>query len=163
MFLTRQSRFARVVPTLAVLALALTASACSDITGLGSYGNEQRQLDRARRDWNDILIRDYEYVVRRSCYCNLSGVAVRVTVRNDYVVGLTRDATGESISLSYAYQFPTIDGLFSRIQHAIDDRAYRVEASYDTQYGFPTDVYLDYERNALDDEEGYTLIAFRRI
>lgn len=164
MSLLGQSRVARFVPTLAILLSALSTTACDEITGLnGNLRSEQRQLTRARADWNDVLIRNYEYVVRRDCYCSLSGVAVRVTVRNDQVVALTRDATGESIALSYVYDYPTIDGLFSRVQRAIDDRAYRVEASYDTQYGFPTDVYVDLDRRVADDDEGYTLFAFRRL
>ncbi|MEO7964259.1 MAG: DUF6174 domain-containing protein, partial [Gemmatimonadaceae bacterium] len=164
MSLTRQFRTSRFVSALSLAVLALVAAGCDQITGLdGNLGSEQRQLSSARRDWDDVFIRDYEYVVRRDCYCLWSGSAIRVTVRNDFVVAITRESTGEPISLSNSYVFPTIDGIFSHIQSAIDSRAYRVEASYDSQYGFPTDVYIDYDRRAADDEEGLTLLAFRRL
>lgn len=148
---------------LAALLLALpVVSACSVVVGPdGEWGDAQRELSRARRTWQANFIDDYEYVVRRTCYCVYGGVAVRVIVRDDYVVALYRESTGEPISLGYAAQYPTIDGILARIQYAIDQRAWRVEAIYDYQYGFPTDVYIDYDERAADEEEGYELLAFR--
>lgn len=144
------------------LVLAASSTACDNIVGLdGDLRTEQRDLDRARRNWDAVLIRDYEYVVRRSCECYLSGVAVLVTVRNDRVFALNRESTGEFLSLAYADQYPTIDGLFDRIQYAIDRRARRVETRYDSYYGFPTDVYIDYDFGVVDDEDSYVLVAFR--
>ena len=148
----------------AVALLAGSAAACGDITGVGGdFDYEQRRLSRARGDWIANFIRDYEYVVRKECYCGWGGIAVRVTVLDDYVVALTRESTGEVISLAYASEFPSIDGLFARIQHALDRRAWRVEASYDSRYGFPTDVWIDYDRRVADEEEGYTVLAFREL
>ena len=154
----------RLRTTLSVAMLAGSVAACSDITGVGGdFDYEQRRLSRARGDWNAIFIRDYEYVVRRDCFCGWGGLAVRVTVLDDRVVALAVESTGEPISLAHASQYPTIDGLFARIQDALDGRAWEVEASYDSRYGFPTDIWIDYERRAADDEVGYRMISFREL
>lgn len=46
----------------------------------------------------------------------------------------------------YTDDLPTVEGLFDIIQGAIDDRVQRLSVSYDSQYGFPTSVYIDVVR-----------------
>jgi hypothetical protein len=161
---TVRSSLVRFVRALSLLALALSASACTIITGPDDeWDFEQHDLTRARRTWSSNFIDDYEYVVRRDCFCTLSGVSVRIVVQNDRVVAREIDGTATPVPSSLAYLYPTIDGLFSIIQDAIDQRAYRIDATYDYDYGFPTDFYIDYDRRIADDEEGYTLIRFREL
>ncbi|MFP5355336.1 MAG: DUF6174 domain-containing protein [Gemmatimonadota bacterium] len=149
---------------LSALALALTASACTVITGPDDeWDFEQRDLTRAERTWSSNFIDDYEYVVRRNCFCAMGGVSVRVVVQNDRVVAREIEGTATPLPSSMAYWYPTIDGLFAILQDAIDRRAYRIDATYDYDYGFPTDFYIDYDRHIADEEEGYTLIRFRAL
>lgn len=161
MFLNRSMRHVR---HLALGAVLLVASGCNVITGIeGGWGSEERRLSRARDTWIRSGVYDYEYVVRRSCYCLLAGVAVRVVVLGGAVADLRIDATGEPLSFMYASSYPTIDGLHARVQRAIDQRAWRLEVSYDSRWGFPTDLYIDLDRNIADEEEGYTILAFRAL
>jgi len=144
--------------------LALVSGACAIITGPGDgYDGEQDDLARARRTWNNNRIEDYEFVVRRNCFCALGGVSVLVVVQNDIVVAREVDGTGAPIPGNLAYAYPSIDGLFGVIQDAIDQRAYEIETDYDRDYGFPTDFYIDYRRGVADDEEGYVLVRFRSL
>lgn len=155
---------ARIPSVLAFAVLALGVAGCDDITGPGGrLYNEQRDLTWARRTWTAQYITDYEYVVRRNCYCGMGGVAVRVTVQGDRVVAREIDGTSTPIPSSMNYLYPTIGGLFSVVQDAIDSRAYEVDSSYDPRYGFPTDIWIDYDRHAADDEEGYVLLRFRSL
>ncbi|MFN8668606.1 MAG: DUF6174 domain-containing protein [Gemmatimonadaceae bacterium] len=154
----------RLPSMVAVTLLALGAAGCDDITGPGGrLYNEQRDLTWARRTWTAQYITDYEYVVRRDCYCGLGGVAVRVTVQGDRVVAREIDGTSTPIPSSMNYLYPTIGGLFALVQDAIDTRAYEVDTSYDPRYGFPTDIWIDYDRRTADDEEGYVLLRFRSL
>ena len=93
----------------------------------------------------------------------MGGVAVRVTVQGDRVVAREIDGTSTSIPSSMFYLYPTIDGLFSVVQEAIDTRAWSIDAAYDTRYGFPTDIWIDYDHRVADDEEGYVLLRFRSL
>ncbi|HMN10496.1 MAG TPA: DUF6174 domain-containing protein [Gemmatimonadaceae bacterium] len=154
----------RVFTPLLLVTLALASSACTVITGIDDdWDLEQRDLDRARRTWSANFIDDYEYVVRRDCFCTLGGVAVRIVVQNHQVISREIDGSFTPVPSSLAYLYPTVDGLFAIIQDALDRRADRVDASYDRAYGFPTDFYIDYNRRIADDEEGYTLIRFRAL
>lgn len=154
----------RFITPLLLVTLAFALSACSVVTGIDDeWDLEQRDLDRARRTWSANFIDDYEYVVRRDCFCTLGGVAVRIVVQNHQVIAREIDGAFTPVPSSLAYLYPTIDGLFAIIQDALDQRADRIDASYDRSYGFPTDFYIDYDRRIADEEEGYTLIRFRAL
>ena len=160
----RRLSLKRAFSLLALAALVPLASACTNITGLdGELRGEQRDLSRARRTWSSTSISDYEFVVRRDCFCTLGGVAVRVVVQNYIVVSREIDGTSTPIPSSLGFLYPSIDGLFSVIQNAIDTRAYQIDTQYDDRYGFPTDVWIDYNQRTADEEEGYTLIRFRSL
>ena len=45
-----------------------------------------------------------------------------------------------------------INGLFEVIQDAIDDEADQITVSYDSELGYPTNIEIDYNVNAIDDE-----------
>ncbi len=157
-------RLPAVARALSIALLALFASGCTIITGPDDeWDREQRDLSRARRTWSSNFINDYEFVVRRDCYCLMGGVAVRITVLRDVVVAREIDGTSAPLPPGFAYLYPSIDGIFSIVQEAIDTRAYRIDASYDSRYGFPTDVYIDYDRRAVDEEQGYTMLRFRAL
>lgn len=161
MHIVRSWSWLRIIP---LVALTFVVAACSDAFGPGgTLGVEQRDLSRARRTWSNNDIRDYEYVVSRNCFCVLGGVAVRVTVRNDVVIAREIDGTSTPIPQSMAALYPSIDGLFIVIQDAIDSRAYQLDTRYDSTYGFPTDVWIDYDRRIADEEEGYRLLRFRSL
>lgn len=151
----------RLVP---LLLATLSLSACTIITGPDDdWDRDQRDLSRAWRLWSAQGIDDYEFVVRRNCYCAMGGVAVRVVVQNHVVVAREIDLSGVAVPASMAYLYPSIDGLFGLLQGAIDDRADAVSARYDPSYGFPTDLWIDYDRRTADEEEGYVLLRFREL
>ncbi len=156
----RRSPVRRFIP---LLLAALSLSACTIITGPDDWDQEQRDLSRALRRWTSQGIDDYEFVVRRDCYCAMGGVAVRVVVQNHLVVSREIDLTGVAVPSSAAYLYPSIDGLFGLLQGAIDDRADEITARYDSSYGFPTDLWIDYDRRIADEEEGYVLLRFREF
>jgi Family of unknown function (DUF6174) len=154
----------RLPRVLSVLLITASLSACTIITGPDDeWDREQRDLSRARRLWSAQRIDDYEFVVRRECFCPMGGVAVRVQVRNYLVVSREIDLTGVAVPSSLAYLYPSIDGLFGLIQGAIDDRAHEITTRYDSSYGFPTDLWIDYDRRVADEEEGYVLLRFREL
>ncbi|HEX4932677.1 MAG TPA: DUF6174 domain-containing protein [Gemmatimonadaceae bacterium] len=162
--LDRSARRRLLPRVLSLLLVTASLSACAIITGPDDeWDREQRDLSRARRLWSAQRIDDYEFVVRRECFCPMGGVAVRVQVRNYLVVSREIDLTGVAVPSSLAHQYPSIDGLFGLIQGAIDDRAYEITTRYDSSYGFPTDVYIDYDRRVVDEEEGYVLLRFREL
>ncbi len=162
--LPRARRRAFVPRLLFALLAGASLSACTIITGPDDeWDREQRDLSRARRLWSSQGIDDYEFVVRRDCYCALGGVVVRVVVQDHLVVSREIDLTGVAVPSSMAYLYPSIEGLFGVLQGAIDDRADEVTVRYDASFGFPTDLWIDYDRRMADEEEGYVLLRFREL
>ena len=56
-------------------------------------------------------------------------------------------------------RYHTINRLFDVIQNAIDDEADQITVSYDSEFGYPTNIEIDRNINAIDDE--YVLTATR--
>lgn len=54
-----------------------------------------------------------------------------------------------------AGQYDTIPGLFNLIQDAIDSGAYSREAQYNDEFGYPTEVFINYVSNIADEEIGF--------
>ena len=53
------------------VALALVLAGCVNFVGLDDrLDDEEVRLERAWRDWRDLDIYDYEFVVRRDCFCD---------------------------------------------------------------------------------------------
>ncbi|MFL6069846.1 MAG: DUF6174 domain-containing protein [Actinomycetes bacterium] len=55
---------------------------------------------------------------------------------------------------------PTIDGLFVELGRAMKG-ADQVDVTYDAETGVPTQINVDWIRNAIDDEIGYAVTNFR--
>jgi len=138
-------------------ALFPVLAACDGITGVDDLAREQSELDRNwdRFDRNAPL--SYSYSVRISCECP-SDVTRPVTVWVDRgsVEYLYYEDDGRAVPLSYASWFPSVEQLFDNIQYAIDNQADYIDVDYDFTYGFPTSVYIDYDKRALDDEYSLT-------
>jgi hypothetical protein len=111
----------------------------------------------AHRDaWRAAKLVDYEYGYRKYCACHPdSPPETIVTVRGGQVVGVRHrpvdspsEVQAEARNLKYYW---TIDELFELIDSAQRRRA-QVRASYDALRGFPTEIHIDYDRNAIGDE-----------
>jgi uncharacterized protein DUF6174 len=133
-------------------ALLLTTLACLAL----SVAAEPADLAAGRSVWRATRLADYEYGYRKYCACHPdSPPETIVTVRGGEVVGVRHrpvDATNEvpakAGSLKYYW---TIDELFELIDSA-QRRGAQVRASYDSQRGFPTEIHIDYDKNAIGDE-----------
>jgi len=133
-------------------ALALLVGGCSDILGPGV---DARNLSRSRHLWDASGFTSYNYVVSNDCFCVLGGVPVEVSVRNGQVVSVVYVSTGAPLAPDLASLYHDVDGLFDLIDDAIQQRAHRVDAVYDSQYGYPSNVFIDYRANTADEEFGF--------
>ena len=110
----------------------------------------------ARNAWRRAALTDYEYGYRKYCACHPdSPPETLVTVRGGTIVGVrhrpvdsTNDVPARAGSLQYYW---TIDELFELIDSA-RRRGASVRASYDGERGFPTEIHIDYDKNAIGDE-----------
>lgn len=128
------------------------------LTCLWAFGAVAASADlaAARSAWRAAKLVDYEYGYRKYCACHPdTPPETIVSVRDGKIVGVRHrpvDATNEVParpgSLGYYW---TIDELFDLIDSA-QRRGAQVRASYDSQRGFPTEIHIDYDKNAIGDE-----------
>ena len=146
--LLRQTRVA-----LGAALLLSPLAACDSITGVDDLSRAQSELDRNWDRFEATAPVSYSYTVRVTCDCT-SDVTRPVTVYVDRgsIEYLLYEDTGRPVPLSVANSFPSAEQLFDAIQNGIDRRADYIDVTYDPTYGYPTDVYIDYDRRVSSDE-----------
>jgi len=132
--------------------LRFAAAACVALAAAA----EPSDLSAARNVWRHAALTDYEYGYRKYCACHPdSPPETIVTVRGGTVVGVRHrpvDSTNEVPARAGSLQYYwTIDELFDLIGSA-KARGAAVQASYDRERGFPTEIHIDYDKNAIGDE-----------
>jgi hypothetical protein len=133
------------------LVLVVAAAACGDATGPESL---QFVLNRAKWDAKGPNTYAFEYQ-RSSCECLPEMVQrVRITVVNGEVTTVTSVPTGEPVTRP-AFQI-TIDSLFAYLANTLQQDPYRMTIAYDAVLGYPTAVFVDYDRQMVDDEGGFS-------
>ena len=149
--LRRAARSSRAL--LSIATLLPTLAACENMTGVDDLDREQDRLDRAWDRFERSAPLSYTYTVRVSCECPRE-VTRPVTVWVDRGVTeyLLYEDDGQPVPLSYASSFPNAEQLFDAIQDAIDRGAQVIDVDYDPTFGYPTSVYIDYERSMADEE-----------
>ena len=104
---------------------------------------------------------DYAFTLRVGCFCPYAG-PLRITVNEDEVVDVRQldpqDGEGnvDDWIEQQAMTLAELDALVDRAHREADD----VTVEYDPTYGFPTDVYIDWIKDAVDDEIGYTVTDY---
>lgn len=134
--------------TIALAAWAAVAAAAA--------AAETRELETHRARWEAAATQDYVYAYRKYCECNRDEPPETVvTVRDARVArvhhehaGSEREVPAREGSLDLYW---TVDGLFTVIANALDAGA-DVRASYDTELGFPRELYVDYDPELIGDE-----------
>jgi Family of unknown function (DUF6174) len=127
------------------LAAALPASASAD-----------GALDAARAKWRAAKLGSYEYGYRKFCECHRdSPPETVVSVRDGKVVNVRHRPVGSTTEVPAAEKnfeyYWTVEGLFELIA-AAEMRHVEVRARYDATVGYPTEIYIDYDKNLIGDE-----------
>jgi hypothetical protein len=149
----------RVTAAALLALLAVLLGACG-ILGIGEDGDREA-LERNLRMWSRNAPAQYHFVLERMCFCPLEIVsAVEIGVANGVVVSRTYVQSGQPVTAQYASLFPAMEGVFDLIEDALDRGADRIEVSYDSRYGHPTEASFDYILNAVDDELAFRVRAF---
>jgi hypothetical protein len=118
--------------------------------------------------WKSKNISDYDYCLYIGCSMCSPGGDFILHVKADTLFYAEYDtssvfydsATMDSVP-KWMYSFlPTIEGLFQKVEIAIDRKAYTVDVSYDSIVGYPNDIYIDLQKQVIDDETHYFVSCF---
>jgi hypothetical protein len=117
-------------------------------------------LDK-EREWKSQEIHDYRFVYTVSCFCGFTGPNPAViTVIDDEVVKVEYLAPSQNGGTVSTNGYPTIDGIFALLAAARARNPDKIDVDYDSQYGFPRSIEIDYVKNAADDEIEYKVENF---
>jgi hypothetical protein len=136
--------------TVFILLLALTACA------FGNTTSDNRQK------WAAQKISHYKFELSIGCFCAWHDLMpLKVEVKDGQIVSLT-DNSGQPTPENFADDFnkaATVEGLFN-ILDSVQGKAQEVRVEYDGTYAYPKSIFIDYVKDATDDEIAYTVEKF---
>jgi Zn-dependent M32 family carboxypeptidase len=147
---------------LILIVMTLILTACTSVNALGS----QSQIEQNQQKWQDAAISHYRYNLSISCFCVFTqDMPLIIEVKDGKVVSMEYQS-GKEIDpalLEMFEKYATIDRVFEELKAGINGGADEVTAKYDPTYRFPTEVTIDVERQATDDELYLTLSNFEKL
>ena len=127
-------------------------------TGRVVLNRAEVELDSHLTLWKQARMSDYSYEYNVLCECSDNfGQPVRVSVTNGQARSVVYAESGAHVGSPH---YHTVNSLFDLIQDAIDDEADLVTVSYDGEFGYPTNIEIDYSSNSVDGEYTLTSYAF---
>ncbi|MEM7231489.1 MAG: DUF6174 domain-containing protein, partial [Planctomycetota bacterium] len=135
------------------LSLAFVLGSCDDSNppAGGSEGRLEVQLEK----WNGDGPLDYQFRFERICFCLASDTRpVILEVRDGEIISATDAESGDELNPE-SDAFLTVDDLFIEVREAMDRSADSLDVRYDSEFGFPASVDIDFDRRIADEEVSY--------
>ena len=132
------------------------------------FNNENDGYEQALEQWNETKSNDYEFTFNVGCFCPAYTPA-RIIVQADTVYKILNPGTEDSLMVQtgentfqyagdvYSESYKTIDELFDVIINARKQNATKIDVKYNSTIGYPESISIDYIKDAIDDEVGYSV------
>jgi len=147
---------------LILIVMAFLLAACASANALGS----QSEIEKNHEKWQDAGISHYRYDLSISCFCIFAqDMPLVIEVQDGKVVSMEYKS-GKEIDpslLELFEKYETIDRVFAELDAGSKGAADEVIAKYDPTYSFPTEVTIDVEKQATDDELYLSLANFEKL
>jgi hypothetical protein len=147
---------------LILIVMAFLLAACASANALGS----QSEIDQNQGKWQNADISHYRYDLSISCFCVFTqDMPLTIEVQEGKVISMEYKNGNEidSSLLELFQKYASIDRIFTELKADLNGAADEVIAKYDPTYGFPTEVTIDVEKQATDDELYLTLSNFEKL
>jgi hypothetical protein len=144
--------------------LTLALAAC---TAAGNALGSQSEIEQNKEKWENANISHYRYHLSITCFCIFSQeMPLIIEVQDGEVVSMEYQSGNEidAPSLELFEKYATIDRIFTELEADLNGAADEVTiAKYDPTYGFPTEVTIDFVKEATDDELYLNLSNFEEL
>ena len=135
------------------------------LTACASVGAASSDFDIARDKWQDAGISHYRFNVAISCFRIFTqDMPLIIEVQDGEVVSMEY-ASGNELdanSLELFNRYATVDRIFAELEKAHAE-ADSVTVEYDETLGFPTQVTIDFDQQAADEEIYLTISEFEAL
>ena len=138
--------------------IVLALAACS-------MGNPS-ELERNQQKWQDSGISHYRFSLFIGCFCVFSqDMPLNIEVQDGKVVSMEYQSgkTIEEGNRELFRRYETIDQIFSELEKDINGEADDVVVAYESKYGYPAQVNIDFVKDATDDEITLNISAFEKL
>jgi hypothetical protein len=138
--------------------IALALAACSSAN--------PSEIERNRQKWQDSAVLHYRFSLFVGCFCVFSqDMPLNIEVKDGKVVSMEYQS-GKAIdegSRDLFRRYEIIDQIFVELEKDLNGEADEVTVAYDSTYGFPAQVNIDFIKNAVDDEVTLNISAFEKL
>ncbi len=145
---------------LIIFFIALMLTACS-------FGS-QTELSSNQSKWQNANITHYRFELNIGCFCAFRDqMPVTIEVQNGGIVSISAPdgnvITKDDPSYEYIARYATIDRLFAELGSDSVRNADDLTVTYDPTYGFPTEINIDFIKDAVDDELYLSVSGFEKL
>jgi hypothetical protein len=138
------------------VAVLVTLAACASV--------DDRELSEAREQWSRQVPRSYELTWQQACVCEPTwNRPIRISVAAGQITSAIYVDDDEAVAEPVRSHLVTVDGVFDKIEDAIEGDASQVDVEYDATWGYPASVFVDYNRRTADEELMLQLSDFTTI
>lgn len=145
-----------------LLIMTLILAACSVANAAGN----QSEIEQNKEKWQDANISHYRYHLSITCFCIFSqDMPLVIEVQDGEIVSMEYQSGKEidPANLELFEKYATIDRMFTELEAGINGEADEVTATYDPALGFPTEVTIDFVKDATDDELYLSILNFEEL
>jgi len=149
---------------LILLISLLTFSACdsnSTMTTPKPQSNAQTELNKNKKLWNTETPPHYFFTVRQSCFCPDLKKKL-VTIKENKIESVKYIPSNTVLNAQAVKEEKSILGYFDFIQDAINKKAEDIKVTYNTTYGYPERIAIDYNKQMADEEMYYDITHFNK-
>lgn len=148
------------VRTRPFLLLLLPGLLLPGLVGCGGSQSDREalaeEIEINRAVWEAQRPDHYRFVLSHQCFCGPEALGpVELEVVDGVAVRRTYVSDGTEVPASLAQVFPTISGLFDLLAGAVETGADEIQVTWDPATGVPRQLFVDYQVNVADEEEGY--------
>ena len=126
-----------------------------------------QELTTNEKLWNAQSLKDYDFTLERQAFAPEDWRGpVNIQVRNGEAVAVAYVSTGAAVTEGKFDNANTIEKLFTMLEDAyagnneFQHRADRIDVTYNSQMGYPEDLYIDVSQKIADEEQGYSVNNF---
>jgi hypothetical protein len=136
-----------------LMTVAAASGACAD-------SPNDHGLAAARAKWDHPV--SYQFVWARGCECPTDATRpTLIGVNSNQITSAVYVDDQTPVAEQFRGLLRTVDGVFDDIQSAIDQHAASIDLRFDATRGYPTLVFVDYDRGIADEELSIQLSNLR--
>ena len=119
---------------------------------------EEDKLLLNQKKWIGNNIASYEFTLKVNCFCLPARVGPHIIkVADDKIVSVNNSP----YDITKTGELMTINQLFEFIKTSIAKNPFSNTIEYNPSYGYPQNVYFDFNQQIADEEIGYQITNFK--